>query len=176
MSGTVHGCQLCSRPLATAPDRTGKISKFNFEAYAVLEATPSQSAFHLLALAVPDLTLTLFLFAPAVQQNKILESKIQRRISRVVVKKKSTGLLNATASTSTGLVPPADTLLGTSANLLGSLGSSLGMFPSSLGPSSSHGPAMFLRIRIASAADEPGHVSTTIQVYVACICLQKTAC
>ncbi|KAI0718350.1 stress-activated map kinase interacting protein 1-domain-containing protein [Cerioporus squamosus] len=122
------------------PDRTGKISKFNFDAYAVLEATPSQ-----------------------MQQNRILESKIQRRISRVVVKKKSTGLLNATASTSTALVPPTDTLLGTSANLLGSLGSSLGMFPSSLGPSSSHGPALFLRIRIATGADEPGHVSTTIQ-------------
>ncbi|RPD65261.1 hypothetical protein L226DRAFT_543384 [Lentinus tigrinus ALCF2SS1-7] len=122
------------------PDRTGKISKFNFDAYAVLEATQSQ-----------------------IQQNKILESKIQRRISRVVVKKKSTGLLTATTSTSTGLVPPTDTLLGTSANLLGSLGSSVGMFPSSLGPSSSHGPALFLRIRIAGAADEPGHVSTTIQ-------------
>lgn len=27
----------------SAPDRTGKISKFNFEAYAVLEATPTQS-------------------------------------------------------------------------------------------------------------------------------------
>ena len=26
-----------------APDRTGKISKFNFEAYAVLEASQSQS-------------------------------------------------------------------------------------------------------------------------------------
>ncbi|OJT14823.1 Stress-activated map kinase-interacting protein 1 [Trametes pubescens] len=120
------------------PDRTGKISKFNFDAYAVLEATPSQ-----------------------MQQNKILESKIQRRISRVVGKKKSTGLLNA-PSNAPALIPPADTLLGTSA-MLGSLGSSVGMFPSSLGPSSSHGPPLFLRIRIASAADEPGHVSTTIQ-------------
>ncbi|KAI0777511.1 stress-activated map kinase interacting protein 1-domain-containing protein [Trametes elegans] len=120
------------------PDRTGKISKFNFDAYAVLEASPSQ-----------------------IQQNKILESKIQRRISRVVVKKKSTGLLNAAANVA-NLGPPADPLLGTSA-ALGSLGSSLGMFPSSLGPSSSHGPPLFLRIAIASAADEPGHVSTTIQ-------------
>lgn len=96
-----------------------------------------------------------------VQQNKILESKISRRISRVVGKKKSTGLLNAPAN-APALIPPADTLLGTSA-MLGSLGSSVGMFPSSLGPSSSHGPPLFLRIRIASAADEPGHVSTTIQ-------------
>ena len=100
----------------------------------------------------------------SVQQNKILESKIQRRISRVVVKKKSTGLLNATANTGALAPPTAETLLGTSAGLLGSLGSSF-MFPSSLGPSSSHGPPLFLRIRIASAADEPGHVSTTIQAY-----------
>ncbi|KAI0634986.1 stress-activated map kinase interacting protein 1-domain-containing protein [Trametes polyzona] len=121
------------------PDRTSKISRFNFDAYAVLEATPSQ-----------------------MQQNKILESKIQRRISRVVVKKKSTGLLNAPANVSNNLLPPADTLLGTSAGL-GSLGSSVSMFPSSLGPSSSHGPPLFLRIRIANAADEPGHISTTIQ-------------
>ncbi|KAL7284327.1 hypothetical protein ACG7TL_001613 [Trametes sanguinea] len=121
------------------PDRTGKISKFNFDAYAVLEATQSQ-----------------------IQQNKILESKIQRRISRVVVKKKSTGLLNATTNAA-NLAAPADSLLlGTSAGM-GSLGSSVSMFPSSLGPSSSHGPPIFLRIRIASAADEPGHVSTTIQ-------------
>ncbi|OBZ77958.1 Stress-activated map kinase-interacting protein 1 [Grifola frondosa] len=120
------------------PDRTGKMSKFNFDAYAVLEATQSQ-----------------------VQQNKTLESKIQRRLSRVVLKKKqSTGLLNATGGTG-GLALPADAPLGTSAGL-GSLGSSVGMFPSSLGPSSSHGPPMFLRIRIADTADA-GHVSTTIQ-------------
>ncbi|KAI1798390.1 stress-activated map kinase interacting protein 1-domain-containing protein [Ganoderma leucocontextum] len=121
------------------PDRTGKISKFNFDAYAVLEATSSQ-----------------------IQQNKIVELKIQRRISRVVVKKKSTGLLTATTNTGTLAPPTAETLLGTSAGLFGSLGSSV-MFPSSLGPSSSHGPPLFLRIRIASGADEPGHVSTTIQ-------------
>ncbi|TBU24321.1 stress-activated map kinase interacting protein 1-domain-containing protein [Dichomitus squalens] len=122
------------------PDRTGKVSKFNFDAYAVLEATPSQ-----------------------IQQNKILESKIQRRISRVVVKKKSTGLLNATTNAGTLVPPTAETLLGISTGFHGgSLGSSV-IFPSSLGPSSSHGPSLFLRIRIASAADEPGHVSTTIQ-------------
>lgn len=46
----------------------------------------------------------------------------------------------------------------------GSLASSVGMFPSSLGPSSSHGPPLFLRIRIADTADA-GHVSTTIQAY-----------
>ncbi|GBE87664.1 stress-activated map kinase interacting protein 1-domain-containing protein [Sparassis latifolia] len=117
------------------PDRTGKISKFNFDAYAVLEATPAQ-----------------------VQQNKILESKIQRRASRVVIKKKkSAGLLNLTST----LAPPTDSLIGTSAGL-SSLGSSLGMFPSSLGPSTSQGPPIYLRCRIADTADA-GHVSTTIQ-------------
>ncbi|KAH9855656.1 SIN1-domain-containing protein [Lenzites betulinus] len=114
------------------PDRMGKISKFNLDAYAVLEANPSQ-----------------------LQQNKILESKIQRRISRVVGKKKSTGLLSA-PSVAPNLILPTDTILG-------SPGSFVGMISSSIGPSTSHGPPTFLRIRIASAADEPGHVSTTIQ-------------
>lgn len=119
------------------PDRTGKISKFNFDAYAVLEATASQ-----------------------VQQNKVLESKIQRRLSRIVVKKKkSTGLLNAMPTPAT-LAPPADSFLGTSAGI-SSLVSSIGMFPSSLGPSSSHGQQQFLRIRIADMADA-GLVSITI--------------
>lgn len=103
---------------------------------------------------------------PLVQQNKILESKIQRRLSRIVIKKKkSAGLLNNNPVNTSSLAPPADAFLGTSAVLGGSLGSSLGMFPSSLGPSSSHGPPLFLRIRIADTADA-GHVSTTIQTYV----------
>ena len=94
-------------------------------------------------------------------QNKILDSKIQRRPSRIVVKKKkSTGLLNATITTQ-----PGESLLGSgSAGLNSLLGSSVGMFPSSLGPST-QGPPMFLRIRIADTADA-GHVSTTIQTYV----------
>lgn len=95
-----------------------------------------------------------------VQQNKILESKIQRRLSRIVVKKKkSAGLLNATSGAGL-LAPHTDGLLGTSAGI-GSLASSVGMFPSSLGPSNSHGPPQFLRIRIADTADA-GHISTTI--------------
>lgn len=40
-------CRLCCTCVLTslhaAPDRTGRISKFNFDAYAVLEATPPQS-------------------------------------------------------------------------------------------------------------------------------------
>ena len=50
----MHGCYLCSRSLVSGPNRTGKIAKLNFEAYAVLEAAPSPSAFLLLALAVLD--------------------------------------------------------------------------------------------------------------------------
>ncbi|KAH9831194.1 stress-activated map kinase interacting protein 1-domain-containing protein [Rhodofomes roseus] len=120
------------------PDRTGRISKFNFDAYAVLEATAAQ-----------------------VQQNKVLESKIQRRASRIVIKKKkSVGLLNNIGAAN-ALALPTETLLGTSAGL-SSLASSLGMFSSSLGPSTSHGPPQFLRIRISDTADA-GHVSTTIQ-------------
>ncbi|KAG6829351.1 hypothetical protein H0H92_004717 [Tricholoma furcatifolium] len=45
------------------PDRMGKISKFNADAYAVLEATPAQA-----------------------QQNQILDSKIQRHPSRMTKK------------------------------------------------------------------------------------------
>ena len=104
-----------------------------------------------------------FLLFRVVIQNKNLESKIQRRISRVVVKKKS-GTLNATVAAA-NLMPQTDMLLGTS-DALNSLGSSFGMISSSLGPSSSHGPPLFLRIRIASAADEPEQVSTTIQACV----------
>ncbi len=47
----------------------------------------------------------------------------------------------------------------------GSSASNLGSLPlsTSLGPLSSHGPQMFLRIRVADAAGA-GHVSTTIPV------------
>ena len=39
------------------------------------------------------------------------------------------------------------------------------MLSTSLGPSSSHGPQIFLRIRVADTADAV-HISTTIEVYV----------
>ena len=38
------------------PDRTGKISKFNFDAYAVLEASPAQSKSHLCSSTAAGLT------------------------------------------------------------------------------------------------------------------------
>lgn len=118
------------------PDRTGRISKFNFDAYAVLEASASQ-----------------------VQQNMILDSKIQRRPSRIVIKKKkSTGLLTATLAAGA-----PESLFGFgSSSAMSALGTSVGMFPSSLGPSSSHGPPVYLRIRIVDMADA-GPVSTTIK-------------
>ncbi|TFK47558.1 hypothetical protein OE88DRAFT_1738476 [Heliocybe sulcata] len=116
------------------PDRTAKIAKFNFDAYAVLEASPSQ-----------------------VQQNKVLEGKLQRRPSRVMAAKKKV------EATPAGLAPPGLTGLGTSAMLGSTLASSQGMLSSSLGPSSSYGPQVFLRIRIAEAVDAV-QVYTTIQV------------
>lgn len=104
-----------------------------------------------------------------VQQNKLIEAKIQRRRSRIVLKKKkSVELLKSVGGTTNAsgtLAPPSEMTgtLATSAGLHSMLGSSL--FSSSLGPSSSHGPLQFLRIRIADTADA-GHVSTTIPAYV----------
>jgi hypothetical protein len=113
------------------PDRTGKISKFNFEAYAVLEASPAQ-----------------------VQQNKQLESKIQRRPSRTMASSKKTELLTV----GSGLAPPSVSGPSTSA-----IFGTTPILSSSLGPSSSHGPQIFLRIRVADTTEEV-HISTTIPV------------
>ncbi|KAA1465935.1 hypothetical protein DENSPDRAFT_830640 [Dentipellis sp. KUC8613] len=118
------------------PDRTGKIAKFNFDAYAVLEASAAQ-----------------------IQQNKILESKIQRSPSRVVAKAKkpepAAGLTVPGTATVGGSMP------GTSAVLSSTLVNS--MFSSSFGPSPNYGPQMFLRIRVLDTADAV-HISTTIPV------------
>ncbi|RDB18602.1 Target of rapamycin complex 2 subunit sin1 [Hypsizygus marmoreus] len=112
------------------PDRLGRISKFNADAYAVLRATPTQ-----------------------VQQNQLMESKIQRLPSRMTKKPEK-----LTAS-STNL----PTLAGPSSSAV--FGSTLGSLPlsTSLGPSSNHGPPIFLRIRVADTADAV-HISTTIPV------------
>jgi hypothetical protein len=123
----------------------------------VLEATPTQGkiipAFLSHNLCSTDLL---------VQQNKILESKIQRRPSRTMTKK-----------------PEKQATLGVPADSTSAVfGSSLGSVPlsTSLGPSSSHGPQIFLRIRVADTADTV-HISTTIPVYVsfhACLSLRKS--
>ncbi|KAG6874010.1 hypothetical protein C0995_007967 [Termitomyces sp. Mi166 len=108
------------------PDRMGKISKFNADAYAVLEATSAQA-----------------------QQNQLLDSKIQRHPSRMT--KKTERFTAPTPS----LGAPSSAILG----------STLGSLPlsTSLGPSSSQGPPIFLRIRVADTADTV-HISTTIPV------------
>ncbi|KAL4073502.1 stress-activated map kinase interacting protein 1-domain-containing protein [Scleroderma citrinum] len=112
------------------PDRTGKISKFNFDAFAIIAATPTQ-----------------------IQQNEQLESKIQRRPSRIIAAPGKGSVIPPP-----GLAPPAvpasdaSTLFGTTPVL-----------SSSLGPSSAHGPTIFLRIRVADTVDAV-HISTMIPV------------
>ncbi|EIM82166.1 uncharacterized protein STEHIDRAFT_65385 [Stereum hirsutum FP-91666 SS1] len=114
------------------PDRTGRIAKFGFDFYAVLEATATQ-----------------------VQQNKILEAKIQRDPSRVTTKVKKLD-----APTPGGLAATAPGP-GTSAIFGSNLGTSI--FSTSFGPSPIYGPQMFLRIRVLDTADAV-HISTTIPV------------
>ncbi|KAH0833267.1 stress-activated map kinase interacting protein 1-domain-containing protein [Lanmaoa asiatica] len=128
-----EACAAWSREMIdniSAPDRTGKISKFNFDAFAILAATSLQ-----------------------IQQNEQLETKIQRRPSRVMAAPKKADALPVP-----GLVPPTVTGAGT-----GSLFGTTPILSSSLGPSSSHGPPIFLRIRVADTADAV-HISTTIPV------------
>ncbi|KAF9239245.1 stress-activated map kinase interacting protein 1-domain-containing protein [Melanogaster broomeanus] len=90
------------------PDRTGKISKFNFDAFAILAASP--------------------------------------------VQRKSMCLLHPVWFPQSVPGPGTSALFGTTPIL-----------SSSLGPSSSHGPPIFLRIRVADTADAV-HISTTIPV------------
>ncbi|KAL5530052.1 AVO1 [Sanghuangporus sanghuang] len=121
-----------------APDRMGKISKFNFDAYAILEATPAQAA-----------------------QNAQLEAKIARRPSRIIVsktkqKQESTG----------GLAPPAPSVGPSLSTMSASaLGTSVGILGSSLNISSSHGSQALLRIRMANVDNKATHYSTTISVF-----------
>lgn len=91
------------------------------------------------------------------QQNKILEAKIQRDPSRVTTKVKKLD-----APTPGGLAATAPGP-GTSAIFGSNLGTSI--FSTSFGPSPSYGPQMFLRIRVLDTADAV-HISTTIPVYV----------
>ena len=88
-----------------------------------------------------------------VQQNQVLESKIQRRPSRTGAAKRpdKLNLPNHTSGAST----PGSAVYGS--NLTTS------MLSSALGPSSVHGPQIFLRIRVADTADAV-HISTTIPV------------
>ncbi|KAF5364725.1 hypothetical protein D9757_012495 [Collybiopsis confluens] len=125
-----------------APDRTGKIAKFGADGYAVIEATSAQVA-----------------------QNQILESKIQRRPSRTSGARKhelvKPPALNLPPYAGSGTGASSSSAVFPSSLATGNIGS----FPlsTSLGPLSSHGPQMFLRVRIADTADAV-HVSTTIPV------------
>ena len=131
------------------PDRTGKISKFNFDAYAVLEASPAQSEFYSYDSIVAGLTGRA---VNAVQQNKTLESKIQRRPSRIMGKKKKQAPDGSLLTVGSSLAP------GTSTTA-----SPLGISPAFGSLTSGQGPQMFLRVRVAETADAV-HISTTIPV------------
>ncbi|KAJ7148646.1 hypothetical protein C8R43DRAFT_1088314 [Mycena crocata] len=106
------------------PDRIGKVAKFNAEAYAVLEATPAQ-----------------------IQQNQLIESKIQRHPSRVTAAKKQQEKPSA-------LTLAWDIRICTGGSV---------PFSTSLGPTSGHGPQIFLRIKVEDTPDTV-HIATTIPV------------
>jgi hypothetical protein len=91
----------------------------------------------------------------AVQQNQIHEGKIQRRPSRTTIAKKPERPVQGGLTVPSPAPRPAGT----------NIGSMLGSTPlsTSLGPSSSYGPQIFLRIRVADTADAV-HISTTIPV------------
>ncbi|KAJ7931142.1 stress-activated map kinase interacting protein 1-domain-containing protein [Mycena leptocephala] len=114
------------------PDRIGKVAKFNADAYAVLEATPAQ-----------------------IQQNQLIESKIQRHPSRLTAAKKQEKPSAATLAVAGSALPGS-----------GIFGSALGgsvPFSTSLGPLSGHGPQIFLRIKVEDREDTV-HIGTTIPV------------
>lgn len=108
-------------------DRMAKMSKFSFEGYAILPETPSQT-----------------------EQNRITESKIVRRSSRVMLAKKKD------TTTQQTLAPPPSTLHP------GSLASHVPMSSSIGGGSSiSQGPQQLLKIRFVDKAD----VQNTVPIY-----------
>ncbi|CAK5282393.1 unnamed protein product [Mycena citricolor] len=116
------------------PDRTGKIAKFNADAYAVLDATPAQ-----------------------VQQNQLIASQIQRHPSRVTATKKVSDKLPVQQH-----LPVSSSALPGSGIFGSALGGSL-PFSTSLGPTSGHGPQIFLRIKVEDTRDTV-HIGTTIPV------------
>nr|GAT49474.1 predicted protein [Mycena chlorophos] len=116
------------------PDRVGKIAKFNADAYAILEATAAQ-----------------------IQQNRLIESNIQRHPSRMTT---ATKKVEIKPSALTVAVAASSALPGS-----GIFGSALGSVPfsTSLGPSSGHGPQILLRIKVEDGPDAI-HIGTTISV------------
>ena len=92
-----------------------------------------------------------------VQQNKILEGKIQRSPSRVANVKKADSS-NGTLAPPSSVIPPSSSSSAMPPSTL--LSNSI--FPGSY---NSSGPQIFLRIRIQDTADA-AHLYTTISVYV----------
>ncbi|EEB89047.1 hypothetical protein MPER_12907, partial [Moniliophthora perniciosa FA553] len=90
------------------PDRTGKISKFNADGYAVIEATPAQIA-----------------------QNKILESKIQRPVGKKAADKSASTLNLALPP---GIIGSTSTSALAASALGGSVPLSTSLGPSHQGP------------------------------------------
>ncbi|KAJ7698740.1 stress-activated map kinase interacting protein 1-domain-containing protein [Mycena rosella] len=115
------------------PDRVGKVAKFNAEAYAVLEATPAQ-----------------------IQQNQLIESKIQRHPSRVTAAKKLEKKPSTLAFPVSSSALPGSGVFGSTP--LGSV-----PFSNSFTPASGRGPQIFLRIKVEDTPDTV-HIATTIPV------------
>ncbi|KIY45089.1 hypothetical protein FISHEDRAFT_76934 [Fistulina hepatica ATCC 64428] len=123
------------------PGQERQVIRFNADAYAVMEATPTQ-----------------------VQQNQEVARKIQRRPSRITAVNRTPppGLLNLPTLQQSNISmqgPGSVTISG-----LGGLpASTIGSLPLSMSLGASvRGPQVFLRIRVAEAADAV-HISTTIQ-------------
>jgi hypothetical protein len=130
----------------SAPDRMGKITRFNSEAYAIIEATPSQSE-------APSRQTSTFTYGPkTVEQNKAIHEKMHKRMDKLALP---------------GPNAPPTAISATTGSTVGSVSGS-----SYLGPSTGHGPQILLRIRIAEHADAV-HVSTTIPVLVSRFLLTK---
>lgn len=142
------------KPLVSslAPNRELKISKINFDAYAVLEADSSQGPSQQLQ---NRFCIFFLLMSLPVQQNKVMESKIQRSPSRVA-KTKKTDASNSSLALSSTVAPSASTSALTPSTLINTV------FPGSY---NSSGPQIFLRIRIQDTVDA-AHLYTTISVYV----------
>jgi hypothetical protein len=91
-----------------------------------------------------------------VAQNQQIEMKIVRRPSRIIVAKKPESSLPA---------PSAPTNLAISTTFGPALGSSV-VLSSSMNTIVTHGPQVFLRVRVGEEEDKAIHYSTTISVYV----------
>lgn len=115
--------------ISVAPDRQQNIIKVNADAYAVLEATPSQIA-----------------------QNQQADAKIQRPTLSTKKSEKS----------ASSVVLPGIGVASGSAEFGSALASA--SLSTSLGPSSAHGPQIYLKVRIAEAADSV--LYRTVAAYV----------